>query len=157
MTIFSDEFLLQRLEYFGQSQNSQLCLVFQWKSSFTCQHYMKQEKCFLKVSASVLPKGPAACLVWTRTLTEMHIVAFPDKKKTSSGKSKLSPQLPVCLEQLLVLLLQAYKNGLYYPELLQLETNLKPSSPRTSSSCEAGCWRPSSPYWPPAPGGRGSS
>ena len=42
--------------------------------------------------------------------------------------------MPICIQQLLVLLLQAYKNGWYYTELLKLETNLYPSSPRTSSS-----------------------
>ena len=52
----------------------------------------------------------------------MHIFAFPDNKKNKF--QEIIDLVPSCLQQLLILLLQAYKNGCYYTELLQPGTNL---------------------------------
>ena len=57
-------------------------------------------------------------LVWTRTLTEMHIFAFPDRKKKKF--QEILNLVPSCQ----FVSSSFYKKGWYYTELLQLETNL---------------------------------
>ena len=78
---FGDFFFLQVPEYFGHSQNLQLCPVFQWMSSFTSAGLHETGKRLPESVCLCSSQGTCCMPVWTRILTEMHIFAFPDKKK----------------------------------------------------------------------------
>ena len=71
-----------------------MCQVFQWKSSFTSAALHETGK-RLPESVCLCSTQWACCMpVWTRTLTEMHFSAFPDKKKNKF--QKIFTLVPTC-------------------------------------------------------------